>query len=111
MTDPFFTRRNEVDTALVEGNISIPVADMILEAVVRRLAESLGTMEAAIRVQRLADMCAGANVMPIDHWRSETVAATAPKRSGWRLTSFRVSPVALFWLGFFIGCWVGGQGR
>lgn len=68
MRDSFFTSRNQVDPQVEHA--SVIFCDELVEASVRRIAKLEGPFEAAKRLQRIADICAGAYVLPIDHWKS-----------------------------------------
>jgi hypothetical protein len=111
MSDSFFTNSNFIDAQIKEFPLAI--CDQFIEANVRRIAAVEGPFEAAKRLQRLADICAGAHVFPIEHWRKAALkpSAVAPEPKSWfawlkgYLTD---STVFAFWLGFFFGCFVSG---
>lgn len=101
MTDSFFTSRNQVDPQ-IEHSTAV-FANELVEAGVRRLVRLEGPMATAVRVQRLADICAGAHVLPIEHWRR---AKTTPTKRPW-LKRFLNSITWTYWLGFVVGYWIG----
>ena len=51
--------------------------ESMIEACARQMARQKGTISAAVRVQRIADICAGVNVMPIEHWNKKDAATTS----------------------------------
>lgn len=64
MSDSFFTARNQFDPQ-VQGFDAFTSA-ALLEACVRRLVILQGPIEAARVSYRLADICAGAHIVPIE---------------------------------------------
>lgn len=66
--DSFFTSRNQLDEQF--GEMPAVVAEQFLEASVRRMVKLEGPLEAAKRLQRLSDICSGAYVLPLEHWRA-----------------------------------------
>ncbi|WP_127399624.1 hypothetical protein [Mesorhizobium sp. M4A.F.Ca.ET.090.04.2.1] len=109
MTDSFFTTRNLAD-AQFDGTSHLIVMQF-LDASARRLATLEGPLEAAKRLQRLADICSGAYVLPIEHWgKAEVPKAAEPEpRPSWFLKLKRYltdNTVFAFWLGFLFGCFI-----
>lgn len=79
MSDSFFTSQNHVDPQLERATQFF--CQELLEASARRIVKLEGPLEAAKRLQRLADICAGAYVLPLDHWRLQQGSSeTAPTR-------------------------------
>jgi len=114
MKDSFFSARNQFDETVASTRLPPHICEQMVEAGLRRIAEVKGTIYAAHLTQRLADICAGANVMPIDYWRQQPKSAPVEKPAkhgfGWRVYILvRDNPAIVFWLGFFIGCWYGGR--
>ena len=105
MSDSFFTMRNGYDRQAVTWSQSD--CESILEASVRRLAQLEGPFEAAKRSQRLADICAGAYVLPIEHWQKLEAPKPTPTttKSFWR--SLIASAGAQYWTGFLVGFFIG----
>lgn len=68
MSDSFFTSRNQVDPQITHA--SDLFCDELTQAATRRIIKLHGPLEASKRLQRLADICAGAYVLPIDHWKA-----------------------------------------
>lgn len=113
MSDSFFTSRNQVD-AQIETSNAIFCNDLI-EASTRRLAKIEGPLEASKSLQRIADICAGAYVLPMEHWAKlgkveETPAPepTPPEIPRWRIDQHfnrfaAKNPLVLFYVGLFIG--------
>lgn len=86
MSDSFFTSRNSLDRQM--DTFPSEIAEQFVEAAVRRMVHVEGALKTAERLQRLADICAGAYVMPIEHWQkpekpraASTVALTTGLRS------------------------------
>ncbi|PWJ81557.1 hypothetical protein C7441_11089 [Pseudaminobacter salicylatoxidans] len=67
MTDSFFSARNQVDPQVEQA--STLFCSELIEASARRMTRLEGPFEAAKRLQRIADICAGAYVLPIEHWK------------------------------------------
>jgi len=116
MADSFFTTRNVYD--LQVHHLDHVHAEMLLDAVARRISTLHGPMGAAIRTQRVADICAVAHVLPIDHWKASNLPlpeqeqparaeATKPKPAHQRLWSKMVANAdgAIFWgvIGLLVG--------
>lgn len=109
MSDSFFTARNGYDRQALmwsQGD-----CELILEAGVRRLAQLEGPFEAAKRSQRLADICAGAYVLPIEHWQQiepkKASDAAAPKTKRKRFFDFIGGPTGNYLIGFVTGYLMG----
>ncbi|MGB3833728.1 MAG: hypothetical protein WA975_17905 [Mesorhizobium sp.] len=78
MSDSFFTSRNQVDPQIEYATDLF--CDELTQAATRRIIKLHGPLEASKRLQRLADICAGAYVLPIDHWKTlGAPAAEEPK--------------------------------
>jgi uncharacterized membrane protein (Fun14 family) len=120
MGESFFSRRNQVDPEIVDAPITI--VEQMLDATARRLALIKGTLAAAEHLQRLADICAGAYVLPIDHWRQlglreqqeptladlmRPAAAPAASRRQEIIAAIAASPITYYGLGAFIGFVIG----
>lgn len=113
MGDSFFTSRNHFDPQ-IEAQRWDPVScTLMIEASARRMVRLSGTIEASKQLQRVADICAGAYVLPVEHWRklgraTEIVEATPKpptalsRKSFWRLV---VVDNRGFW--FSVGVWLG----
>ncbi len=77
---------NDADSLLMTRNlydmqvrhINEMTSYMLLEAVTSRIAALNGPMGAAIRAQRVADICATAHVLLIDHWKAADLPLPAP---------------------------------
>lgn len=88
MRDSFFSGRNGVDRQLDEQEPSADSCQALIEASLRRIVQLEGTMAAAVRMQRLADICAAENVRTIEHWRMEVPRPRSepkPARRQWSL--------------------------
>lgn len=114
MSDSFFTARNHFDPQIEAQRWDATSCNLMLEAAARRLAKLDGPIEASKRLQRVADICAGAYVLPIDHWNKLGGATTdkepdarpaePPLSRGRRLWRAVVeNPAVMFWAGFFLG--------
>lgn len=109
MSDSFFTARNQVDPQI--SNSPTFFCDELIEAAARRIAKVEGPLEASRRLQRIADICSGAYVLPIEHWTQkpapENAAASATEpseRRRWRIWKIILdNPAIVFWAGFFAG--------
>lgn len=77
-SDSFFTTINTFDQQ-VRHFQQVPCEELI-EASTRRLAELKGPVYAAVRTQRIADICAGVHVMPIEYWNQKAKPADQPER-------------------------------
>ncbi|MBZ9683273.1 hypothetical protein LB531_21685 [Mesorhizobium sp. CO1-1-2] len=116
MTDSFFTARTSAD--LQYDGVNVPTCEFYLEASLRRIVKIEGPLEAAKKMQRLADICAGVHVMPIEHWRKpeapKPADAPLPAIPGYRLDKrfdrfVTKYPMLLFYLGMAAGWWIWGQ--
>ncbi|MEN5278905.1 hypothetical protein ABE527_18410 [Brucella sp. TWI432] len=74
--DSFFTARNFYDEQARTFNPDS--CEQLIEASVRNLSHRCGPIYAATRLQRLADICAGVHVMPIEHWNQKPEPTPAP---------------------------------
>lgn len=74
MKDSFFSSRNQLDEQM--GEMPSVVAEQFIEASARRMVKLNGPLETARRLQRLADICAGAHVLPIEHWKGLGASST-----------------------------------
>lgn len=108
MTD-FLKRDKDGDRTF--DTLPPPVCRIALEAAVRRLAEIHGSIETAVYVQRIADLCAGHLVLPIDHWRQTSPAApTGDSQKNQRLRD-RLAFAFTYGMGLFIGVIIGATYR
>jgi hypothetical protein len=132
MGDSFFTTRNQVDDQIIGATPAF--CEELIEASARRIVKLSGPMEAAVRLQRIADICAGAYVLPIEHWRElgrreqqePTIAemyakaraetgvqeptAPEPPSAPWRqriAAAIAASPFSFYFLGMFVGFVIG----
>lgn len=74
--DSFFTSFNHFDPQVehfTAGN-----CESLIEASVRRMTKTNGPIHAAVRLQRLSDICAGVYVLPIEHWNRKLEPAGEP---------------------------------
>lgn len=69
MQDPFFSERSTIDREFNE--LSTDLCQAIIDAALRRIVLLEGPWVGAVRLQRLADICAAENVQEIDFWRSQ----------------------------------------
>ncbi|MES0071864.1 hypothetical protein [Mesorhizobium sp. M0058] len=111
MSDSFFTGRNQVDPQIETATVQF-CSDLI-DAATRRIAKLEGPLGAAVRVQRISDICSGAHVLPIEHWskldapKPSEPASAAPAKSGFvKRIGKHISDgtVIAFWVGFSCGC-------
>ena len=105
MNDSFFTTRTSAD--LQFEHINVDTCAFYVEAAVRRIAKLEGPFEAAKRVQRLADICAGAYVLPIEHWQKVEPPKPTPSRTKRFWRSLIGSAGAQYWAGFLVGFFIG----
>lgn len=100
--DSFFTSINHFDEQIT--TFSMGTCESMIEACARQMAKKKGTITAAVRLQRLADICAGVNVMPIEHWNQKAEQQTQPepasvkKEPRYLLRAASLSAFALGWL-------------
>ncbi|MRN43444.1 MULTISPECIES: hypothetical protein [unclassified Brucella] len=73
--DSFFTTINEFDQQV--RHFRPEPCQELIEATTRRFVELKGPIHAATRLQRLADICAGVYVLPIEHWNAKPDPAPA----------------------------------
>jgi hypothetical protein len=108
MSDSFFTTRTSAD--LQFEHINVDTCQFYMEAAVRRIAKLEGPFEAAKRVQRLADICSGAYVLPIEHWQKiEAPEAPAPLSRRERFFDFMGSPTVAWLAGLATGFLMGSS--
>lgn len=107
MTDSLFSSRNVHDAQLAVHDAT--ACEMLTDALARRMSTLKGPTETARRFQRIADVCAGAHVMPIDYWRAEAkpVVATEPQLGRasrvWVWVWIMEHPGLVFCAGFIAG--------
>ncbi len=101
-TDSLFTSINQFD-AQVRG--FLPGApEGLIEACVRHMVKTDGAFHTSVRLQRLADICGGVNVMPIEHWNQKAEQQTQPepapvkKEPRYLLRAASLSAFGLGWL-------------
>lgn len=118
MRDSLFSGRNHYDPQVASADRLS--CQLLMEATVRRLVRVSGPVDAASVAYRLADICAGANVVPLDLLREEKpkeAAAPAPVPPPARKNSLidRVMdrmnrlPLVWFYVGLFCGWLVFGR--
>lgn len=100
--DSFFTAINEFDRQV--GNFRAEPCEELIEATTRRLVELRGPIYAATRLQRVADICAGVYVLPIEHWNTKPIPE--PEREVQSKAPSRPLARAAFWSAFGLG-WLG----
>lgn len=107
MVDSLFTSINFYDDQI--GRFDRPSCAMLSDALARRMAKLDGPTAAAVKFQRIADVCSSAHVMPIDHWRNagkatEITTATEPGTTRRRLAQYVVGRWWIYWaIGFVSG--------
>jgi len=106
-TDSFFTSINHFDEQI--STFSMGTCESMIEACARQMARQKGTISAAVRLQRVADVCAGVNVMPIEHWNqkpepvSQTQQSPAKKEPRHLLRAASLLSFGIGWLaGHFV---------
>lgn len=107
MNDSFFTTRTGADLQF-EG-INVDTCEVYIDAAVRRIAKLEGPLEAARLMQRLADICAGVHVLPIEHWQkmdAPKAGGPAPKPAGPIKRYLTDNTFLAFWLGTLFGCFI-----
>lgn len=113
MTDSFFTGRNNFDVQMED--FTLVNSEMLAEPCTRRITTLKGPFAAAVKIQRIADICATAHVLPIEHWRAlaavePAMPAPAIEHRGWKVWRLIVgNPGAVFWSDFFLGLFVGAR--
>lgn len=68
MTDNFLHVRNELDRTLARVRAPADACQYVVEGLVRRMINVEGPTATAVRLQRLVDICAVADMKPLDHW-------------------------------------------
>lgn len=98
--DSFFTAKNFYDEGISKFDPNN--CELLIEAGVRRLSQGRGPVYAATRLQRLADICAGVYVLPIQHWNKKpetpAPAANPEKPSRHLLRAVAFAAFGLGWL-------------
>lgn len=119
MSDSFFTARNQIDPQVEHA--STLFCGELIEASPRRIAKVEGPFETAKRLQRIADICAGAYVLPIEHWQKLQEPAAADEiddepeplpawRFDKRFDRFMLKyPMLLFYFGVAVGWFLWGR--
>lgn len=100
MADSFFHTRNQYDDQAAYWPAWM--AEQLAHAAARRLVKLEGNIETSKRFQRVADVCAAAHVLPMEHWQSlPAMAAPDAPKPWWR----RVlgSRLTFYLLGFLLG--------
>lgn len=107
MSDSFFTAQNRFDQQIMRQGFDAVMSEELLEAAARGMVRGSGAIKAAERIQRVADICAGHEVMTIDHWRTPPVEQLAAPPPPSRLQRLRLiardNPACLFWAGVIFG--------
>ena len=98
MADRFFTARNSIDKHL--GTLTASQSEIVLEAVVRRLASQVSPRTAAVKLYRLADICA---VEELDPFKIK-------KPRHWLVRFFNTISWS-YWTGLAVGFWMGSTWR
>lgn len=108
MSDSFFTAQNRFDQQIMRQGFDAVMSEELLEAAARGMVRGSGAIKAAERIQRVADICAGHEVMTIDHWRTPVAEQPAPEppppsRRWRRWLDARPNPALVFWAGVIFG--------
>ncbi|WP_421925281.1 hypothetical protein [Neoaquamicrobium sediminum] len=109
MSDSFFTAQNRFDHQLIRQELDAAICEEVLEAAARGMVRGSDALKAAERIQRVADICAGHQVMPIEHWRTPTAEepaapAVLPPSHLQRVWGIaRDNPACVFWAGVIFG--------
>lgn len=115
MSDSFFTARNHFDEQIERDQFSDGSCEGLVEAAVRRMVKLNGPHQAAVRIQRVADICGGVHVLPIEHWRRAEKVQTAPAvqapKPNRRLLAIFHSVSWSYWIGLAVGFFIGVQSR
>ena len=94
--DSFFTGKNFYDEGISKFDPNH--CELLIEAGVRRLSQGRGPVYAATRLQRLADICAGVYVLPIEHWNVKPEPKPEPPQRTRRSAIIaNMRPFALGW--------------
>lgn len=111
MSNTFLARINQIDPQLHAARADRNVCVAFVEAGARRLIHVDGYHAAAIVLQQLADDCASAHVLPLDHWKAIGAYRSPPAKT-WRTLLLRrlPSPVWAAWIvGLLVGVWLGAS--
>jgi len=102
MTDSFFTTRNQFDPQF--SRFDGVSAEEIIAASARRLVKLRGPIATYQHLQRIADICATAHLLPIEHWRAldEAPEEEAEPERPPLLSRMLANPVVAYGLGFGI---------
>jgi hypothetical protein len=120
MSDSFFSARNHFDEQIERDKFTVGNCESLVEATTRRMVKLHGPLSTAVRIQRIADICAGAHVLPIEHWKTvdhtpPAAQQPAPARKRSRLERCWVvivqNPAIVFWAGFFLGLYLAGHAK
>lgn len=122
MSDSFFTARNHFDPQIEAQRWDATSCSLMVEAATRRLVKLNGPIEAAKQLQRVADICAGAYVLPMDHWaklgtapaekKLDAKPAEKPQRHRWWSWRGLVeNRSVIFWSGYLFGLFWAGLWR
>lgn len=114
MSDSFFSAKTHFDRQIDNPTMDVLACAMLVEAAARRIARLGGPIEAATHLQRVSDICAGAYVLPVEHWQKLGAASAPPPPS----VSEEARPRSRWWWlklvtvdnrGFFFvaGLWLG----
>lgn len=94
--DSFFTAHNYYDKQV--QSFDPHHCEDLIEAGVRHLSHVRGPIYIAARLQRLADICAGVHVLPIEHWNVKPEPKPEPTQRTRRSAIIaNMRPFALGW--------------
>lgn len=88
------------------SEMPLVLAVEFMERAARRVVVLEGPLATAVRLQRLADICSGAHVLPIDHWRTIGAEDARPKESRIRPEPLRRA-LSIYALGIAVGVIIG----
>ncbi|MBN9568196.1 MAG: hypothetical protein J0H79_11390 [Alphaproteobacteria bacterium] len=108
MRDSLFSGRNHYDQQIADADRLS--CELLMEATTRRLVRVSGPVDAARVAYRLADVCAGANVVPLELLEPEkpkeaVAAAPAAKKSLFERVMGVMNRVPILW--FYVGLFCG----